>query len=114
MVTAIVDLNITLLSIFFLGSVFGLMSFSHLLSWVLKNYKDATLALLTGFVLGSLNTIWPWKKVAKSVIINGKEQVLKYNSFFPTEISNNTIFAIILILIGFITVYLLETSSENK
>ena len=114
MVTAIVDLNITLLSIFFLGSVFGLMSFSHLLSWVLKNYKDATLALLTGFVLGSLNTIWPWKKVAKSVMINGKEQVLKYNSFFPTEISNDTIYAIAFMLIGFMTVYFLETFSENK
>ena len=114
MVTAVAELNITLLSIFFLGSAFGLMSFSHLLSWVLKKYKDVTLALLTGFILGSLNIIWPWKEVAKSIVINGKETVIAYNSFFPTEINNNTLFAIILMLIGFILVYFLENFSKNK
>ena len=57
MVTAVTDLNITLLAIFFLGSVFGLMSFSHALSWIFKHYKNATLALLTGFILGSLSII---------------------------------------------------------
>ncbi|MEC7863618.1 MAG: DUF368 domain-containing protein, partial [Bacteroidota bacterium] len=111
MVTAVTDFKITLLSIFFLGSVFGLMSFSHLLSWVLKKYKDATLALLTGFILGSLNIIWPWKEVAKSVKINGK---VEYNYFFPNEMSNNTLFAIILIVAGFLLVYFLENSSKNK
>jgi putative membrane protein len=101
MVTAVTELNITLLSIFFLGSAFGLMSFSHLLSWVLKKYRDVTLALLTGFILGSLNIIWPWKEVA-------------YNSFCPTEISNNTLFAIMLMVAGFLLVYFLENSSKNK
>ena len=47
MVTAITELNISLLTTFFLGSIFGLMCFSHLLSWILKEYKNATLALLT-------------------------------------------------------------------
>lgn len=114
MVTAVTELNITLLSMFFLGSVFGLMSFSHILSWVLKNYKDATLSLLTGFIIGSLSIIWPWKKITKTIIINGTEKVIGYKSFMP-EISNNTLFAIILMTIGFILVYLLENySSKNK
>ena len=74
MVTAITELNILLLSVFFLGSAFGLMSFSHILSWVFKHYKNQTLALLTGFILGSLSIIWPWKEVAESIIIKGKEK----------------------------------------
>ena len=114
MVTAVTELNITLLSIFFLGSVFGLMSFSHILSWILKKYKDATLSLLTGFIIGSLNIIWPWKEITKTIIINGTEKAIGYKSFLP-EISNKTLFAIILMILGFILVYLLETySSKNK
>ena len=113
MVTAVTELNITLLSIFFLGSVFGLMSFSHILSWILKKYKDATLSLLTGFIIGSLNIIWPWKEITKTIIINGTETAIGYKSFLP-EISNNTLFAITLMTLGFILVYLLETYSSKK
>ena len=45
-----------------LGCAFGLVAFSHLLSWVFKRVPDQTLALMTGFVLGSLVVIWPWKE----------------------------------------------------
>ncbi|MEC7646173.1 MAG: DUF368 domain-containing protein [Bacteroidota bacterium] len=113
MVTAVTELNITLLSVFFLGSVFGLMSFSHILSWILKKYKDATLSLLTGFIIGSLNIIWPWKEITKTIIINGTEKAIGYKSFLP-EISNNTLFAIILMILGFILVYLLENYSSKN
>ena len=44
-----------------LGAIFGLLSFSKLLKWMFSKHKDITLALLTGFILGSLNKIWPWK-----------------------------------------------------
>ena len=114
MVTAVTELNIALLSMFFIGSILGLMIFSHLLSWVLKNYKEATLALLTGFILGSLKIIWPWKKVSESVTINGEKKVIAYNLFFPTEISNNTLLAIMLMVAGFLCVCFLENSSKNK
>ena len=113
MVTAVTELNITLLSVFCLGSVFGLMSFSHILSWILKKYKDATLSLLTGFIIGSLNIIWPWKEITKTIIINGTEKAIGYKSFLP-EISNNTLFAIILMILGFILVYLLENYSSKN
>ena len=114
MVTAVTELDISLLSIFFLGSIFGLISFSHLLSWVLTRYKDATLALLTGFILGSLNIIWPWKQITKSIKINDEVKIIAYNSNLPAEIDSNTIFAIILMIAGFVLVYLLENSSKNK
>jgi len=48
--------------VFILGCLIGLMAFSRILSWMFKNYKNTTLALLTGFMIGSLNKIWPWKE----------------------------------------------------
>ena len=114
MVTAITELNILLLSVFFLGSAFGLMSFSHILSWVFKHYKNQTLALLTGFILGSLSIIWPWKEVAESIIIKGKEKIIAYNWYFPNELNTETILAILLILVGILSVYALENFAINK
>ena len=114
MVTAITELNILLLSVFFLGSAFGLMSFSHILSWVFKHYKNQTLALLTGFILGSLSIIWPWKEVAESIIIKGKGKIIAYNWYFPNELNTETILAILLILVGILSVYALENFAIYK
>jgi putative membrane protein len=44
-----------------LGAIVGLLSFSKILKWLFANYKNYTLAALTGFIIGSLNKIWPWK-----------------------------------------------------
>jgi len=114
MVTAVTELNILLLSVFFLGSAFGLMSFSHILSWVFKHYKNQTLALLTGFILGSLSIIWPWKEVAESIILKGKEKIIAYNWYFPNELNTETILAIILIIAGVLSVYALENFAIDK
>jgi len=114
MVTAVTELNFLLLSIFFLGSAFGLMSFSHILSWVFKHYKNQTLALLTGFILGSLSIIWPWKEVAESIILKGKEKIIAYNWYFPNELNTETILAILLIIMGILSVYALENFAIDK
>ena len=114
MVTAVTELNILLLSVFLLGSAFGLMSFSHILSWVFKHYKNQTLALLTGFILGSLSIIWPWKEVAESIIIKGKEKIIAYNRYFPNELNTETILAILLIIMGILSVYALENFAIDK
>ena len=113
MVTAITELNY-LLAIFIIGSAVGLMSFSHALAWVLKHYKDATLALLTGFILGSLNIIWPWKKIAESMIIDGKEKVLEYHWYFPNITEKETLIAFALIVFGIVVVWGLESFSSKK
>jgi len=113
MVTAITELNY-LLAIFIIGSAVGLMSFSHALAWVLKHYKDATLALLTGFILGSLNIIWPWKKIAESMIIDGKEKVLEYHWYFPNITEKETLIAFALIVFGIVVVWGLESFSPKK
>ena len=114
MVTAISELNYLLLSVFLVGSVVGLLSFSHSLAWLLKYYKDATLALLTGFVLGSLILIWPWKEIGKSMIIDGKEKIFEYHLYFPNIAEQNTLIAFALIIFGIVIVWVLESFSYKE
>lgn len=59
---AVSELRIGIILLFAVGAVIGIISFSHFLSWLLKNYHTLTIALLTGFMLGSLNKVWPWKE----------------------------------------------------
>jgi len=58
---ALTEFKITILAVFIGGAVVGMLSFSHFLSWLLRKYHDVTIALLSGFLFGSLNKIWPWK-----------------------------------------------------
>ncbi|WP_028614842.1 DUF368 domain-containing protein [Halopseudomonas pelagia] len=60
---AVKDFNLSLISVFALGCVAGLLSFSRLLSWLLAHARNITLAFLTGLLVGSLNKVWPWKEV---------------------------------------------------
>ena len=71
-ITAFVKLktDFKLISILAAGAVVGLLSFSKVLKWLFAHYKNATLAVLTGFILGSLNKIWPWKEIIESEMIN--------------------------------------------
>ena len=114
MVDAITDLEILLLSVFLLGSIFGLISFSRVLSWVFKSYKDATLALLTGFIFGSLNIIWPWKKELKYIIVSGEKKILSYERYFPNQFNSETILAFTLLILGFLIVCWMERFSSAK
>lgn len=59
------DFDIKKIALFASGAVVGLLSFSRVLKWLFKNYHNLTLALLTGFILGSLNKVWPYKKTLK-------------------------------------------------
>ena len=63
---AVGDLNIPVIVIFVVGAVAGIISFSHLLSWLLKHWHDVTVAVLMGFMVGSLNKVWPWKEVVET------------------------------------------------
>ena len=72
---AIAELNWWLLIWFGLGCVSGLMAFSHMLSWLLHHYNARTLAVLTGFLLGSLNIVWPWKHTLESLAVGQGEKI---------------------------------------
>jgi putative membrane protein len=84
MLTAVKELQLVTLCIFAGGCVAGLLSFSHVLSWMFQHYKTMTLSLLGGFMLGSLNKVWPWKQTMESVIDrHGKEVPLVQNNILP-------------------------------
>ena len=97
--------SIVYLSIFILGSVVGLFGFSHIISWLFKHFKDYVLSLLTGFILGSLLIIWPWKIIAENELII---------SWYLPELNSSTFISIFLMLIGFYVVVKLESFSKNN
>ncbi|MBL7559650.1 DUF368 domain-containing protein [Olleya sp. YSTF-M6] len=73
------DFDIKKIALFGTGAVIGLLSFSHVLKWLFKNYHNTTLAILTGFILGSLNKVWPWKKTV-SVMVEETGKVVPFNT----------------------------------
>ena len=99
------------------GAIVGLLSFSKLLKWLFKNYHNLTLAILTGFILGSLNKIWPWKKVLSFRTDSKGEQVpfLEESiSPFSFEGDNQLVIAVGLIFLGFATIFVLEKLGSKK
>lgn len=114
-IEAINNLDFSILLPVLLGMVAGLIAFSHLLSWLLRTFKDETLGLLTGFILGSLGVIWPWKEAnymtdaAGNIIVkSGKQVVERYDLILPQQIGLNEITAILIMVAGIITIWLLE------
>lgn len=85
---AVVEFNIVFLASLGAGCILGLLLFSHLLHWLLDRYHAATMALLTGFLLGSLNVVWPWKEVVTTVQNRHGEWVpLVQNNVLPLQYS---------------------------
>ncbi len=72
---AVKSLHISTLLVFCCGCLVGLLSISHLLSWMLRRFHDATMALLTGFMLGALNKVWPWKQTLEYRLNSAGEEV---------------------------------------
>ncbi|SDQ59228.1 DUF368 domain-containing protein [Flagellimonas zhangzhouensis] len=99
-----------------LGAVFGLLSFARLLKWMFNHYKNITLALLTGFILGSLNKIWPWKKVLETKTFGDKTMVVDDMNVLPWafEGDNRLMLAIVLAIIGFSLIFILEKAASKK
>ncbi|KOE80699.1 DUF368 domain-containing protein [Vibrio aestuarianus] len=72
---AVKAMQIDILALFLMGCVLGLLSFSHILSWLLKRFRDLTLIFLTGLMVGTLPKIWPWKETITWRINSHGEQV---------------------------------------
>lgn len=98
-----------------LGIIFGLLSFAKLLKWMFDHYKSITLATLTGFILGSLNKIWPWKNILETKTIGKKTIIIDENiSPMAFEGDNQLMFAIIAAIIGFSLIFILERVASKK
>ena len=103
--------------IFLIGSVVGLIVFSNIISWIFNKYHDATLALLTGFVFGSLSIIWPWKKeIFNSEIIdrNGEPLLAGYERYLPEIWGINELFVVVMMLIGVLSIVFVEFLAKQK
>ncbi len=144
---AVHDFDFKRLALFAGGATIGLLSFSHLLKWLFKHYENTTLALLTGFIIGSLNKIWPWKETLSvysgeiggiipfneisslgtlSVYQKNTQDFESYKtgveqSVLPHHFSEinatldpQLIPALVFMLLGFLTIFLLERTARNK
>lgn len=103
------------LGVFTLGSITGLITLSHILSYVLKHYEKITLSVLMGFIIGSLGVVWPWKQTLYKTAEDGSflldstgEKVIEnYQRFLP-DFSSETYIAIAYIILGILIVLALE------
>ena len=98
-----------------IGAIAGLLAFSHLLSWVLKRFRNQTIALLTGFILGSLRILWPWQSPvylmdqnSTPILKDGAEVIVSYKQYIPDSFSSDVLLAIFWIIVGIVSIALIE------
>jgi len=116
------DLDAKILGPVILGAIIGLIAFSHLLSWIFRKFKDLTISLLTGFILGSLGILWPWKEniyrtdELGNILykINGEPIVQGYERVLPETITMEVLIAVGLMIIGIISILLIEMMAAEK
>lgn len=106
--------NLIILLVFGLGCALGIAGFSRLLHFLLRRYHDATVAVLTGVMLGALRKVWPWKVVLEERVIAGKSLVVKTANVLPGKVDEDVLLALLLMAVGFIAVMLLERRGASK
>lgn len=117
---ALTTLNLPVIFTFLIGAGIGIVLFSNVLSWLLKKHYTATIALLSGFMIGSLNKVWPWKQVTETFIdLHGEIKPLTEINVLPgsyTELTGNDAqltHALIIATLGFILIFVIEGISSK-
>lgn len=114
---AIKDVKLAIIGVFAVGCITGLLSFSKLLNWMFKKYHDLTIAILTGFLVGSLNKIWPWKETI-STRTNSHGEVVPFIqeniSPFNFNGDNQLVFAVLMAIVGLVLILGLEKFASKK
>jgi uncharacterized membrane protein len=109
------------LIVFTLGSITGMVTFSHAMNHLLKKFKFETIALITGFIIGSLGVVWPWKETiyktneSGEYLLNSNNNkiIQTYRRFIP-ELNQETFIAVGYILLGIIIIVTLEWYGAKK
>jgi putative membrane protein len=121
MIDAVNDLNLAILLPIAVGAAVGLIAFSHFLSWVFKKYKNQTIALLTGFILGSMGMIWPWKtanyamtQTGELLLKKGEKIVESYSWNLPESLNAEVLIALALAVAGFVLIAVMENMVSGK
>ncbi|WP_153449039.1 DUF368 domain-containing protein [Vibrio algicola] len=117
---AVKSLDLGIISLFAIGAVCGLLTFSHLLAWLLKRHRDATLIFLTGLMVGTLPKIWPWKETVSWMMNSHGEKVpLLQHNLLPTTFEHTMgqpsqlLLSIVCMLGGILVVWLLEKFAQH-
>ena len=94
----------------------GIILFANLLSWLLKKYHDVTIAILVGFMIGSLNKIWPWKETLKTIVVDGEVKPLVEKNILPSLSSADDRFwmALLMAAAGIALMLLIELVLAKK
>ena len=114
---AIKDFDFQTIVLFGIGAAFGLISFSHVLTWLFKKYHNQTIAVLTGFMIGSLNVVWPWKTVIETrVNSKGVEEAFRFESVLPQNFDGDSqmIAAVGLAILGFAVIWFLDKYADKQ
>lgn len=122
MIKAVTGFRIDILLPVVLGAGFGLIVFSHFLSWIFKKYRDETISILTGFILGSLVILWPWKNPIEKTDAfgnfitnaNGEYIIQGYERFIPDKMDAGVFTAVLIMIAGVITIWLIEKTVQVK
>lgn len=106
---AVKAFNIPIMLTFICGAIIGITSFSRVLSFALRKFHDITISVLAGFMLGSLNKVWPWKEIIETYTdSHGEIKPLIEANIMPNQLVWE---AIGLMILGFALVYFLEKLS---
>jgi putative membrane protein len=122
MIKAVTAFRLDILLPVVLGAAVGLIVFSHFLSWIFKRYRDETISILTGFILGSLAILWPWKNpVRKTDALgnfvtkaSGDYIIQGYERFMPDKLDLSLMTAALIMIAGIVTIWLIEKSVRLK
>jgi len=120
-IDAINDRDLGILLPVIIGAAVGLLAFAHILSWVFKRFRDETISILTGFILGSVSILWPWQKAeylqdaAGSIIMKDGEKVIThYTRYLPEQLGTEFWIAIACIVLGIISIWITELLAKKK
>ena len=109
--TELISTSLMKLGAFAIGAIIGLKTFSKILHWMFEHHKNTTLAMLIGFMIGSLNKVWPWKQVLETRInSHGKTVPFLEKSILPQDFNCDAqiILAVLLAILGFLVIYGME------
>ncbi|MBN2669315.1 MAG: DUF368 domain-containing protein [Bacteroidales bacterium] len=112
MIDSVTHFNLKILLPVAIGAGIGILGFSHFLSWVFKKFRDQTIALLSGFILGSLIILWPWKEELTQTF-GEKTKVIGYEWLLP-QWSSEVILATVYLVIGFVVIYAMEKFASKS
>jgi len=120
-IDAINDRDLSILVPVLIGAAGGLIAFSHILSWVFKKYRNETISILTGFILGSVSILWPWQKEAylldaagNLVMKDGEKVITHYSRYIPAEYGIEFWMAIACVLAGIMCIWIIEKLAKGK